>query len=620
MSYGFSQTGLGTIKGSIIDSKSKQPIEGVKVKISLNGTVKAGAYSDEKGKFQINSISPGSYVVNMSNDNAGYKPLQLEGVIVSSESITFLDDQEISIAKSVLEISEVTVVAYKVPLIDRNGGASGATITREDIARLPVRSAAGVARTVGGISTNEGSGSISVRGSRSDGTYFYIDGIKVRGSANLPKSAIEEVKVITGGVPANYGDVTGGIISITTRGPSAKYFGSIEGVTSGFYFAGKDPFGELAETEDYTGKVFGFDKYAYNLVEGMVSGPLWMQKDSTGARTKPRLGFLLSVNLTDRLDTRPLSGGSYRIKKSVRDELLANPLRPTSTGQGTFHNALFLRSDDFESTPFRMNARNTNVSAQLKVDVNTGPSVNLSFGGSMNYVSGNNYSYSNSLLNFSNFGISKSLDYRVFGRLTQRFQNDSENSSKISSAYYSLMVDYTKERNDTYDPKHGYNIFNYGHVGTFTTTRVPSYALNPTTNAYEHDGFRDVEVAFEGSETNSSLAAITSQYYNIYAGSPEDHYENLFQIQQGNALRNGDAPGSVYNIWSNIGTPYNGFSKTENDQFRITGSGSANIGDHSLSIGFEFEKRWDRGWRNGTTTGGGGNGPIAILTIARQLT
>jgi hypothetical protein len=37
-------------------------------------------------------------------------------------------------------------------------------------------------------------------------TYYYIDGIKIRGSANLPKSAIEEVSVITGALPINFGD------------------------------------------------------------------------------------------------------------------------------------------------------------------------------------------------------------------------------------------------------------------------------------------------------------------------------------------------------------------------------------------------------------------------------
>lgn len=84
-------------------------------------------------------------------------------------------------------------------------------------------------------------------------------------------------------------------------------------------------------------------------------------------------------------------------------------------------------------------------------------------------------------------------------------------------------------------------------------------------------------------------------------------------------MRNGDQPLSVYGIWSNIGTPYNYFGKTENDQFRVTGSGSVNIGDHSLSLGFEFEQRFDRGWTAGSTTGGGTNGPIGIWTIARQL-
>jgi len=618
-SYGLAQTGLGTLKGSVADGDNKQPVAFCKVLLLQGGNVRGGATTDFDGKFQINSVAAGTYDVEFRNEAEGYQPFRQTGVIISSDKITFLENMVLSKAKEVKEIQEVRIVAYKVPLIDKDGGASGATVTREDIARLPVRSAAGVAQTVGGVNSNEGTGEISVRGSRSDGTYFYIDGIKVRGSSNLPKSAIEEVSVITGGVPANYGDVTGGIISVTTRGPSAKYFGSIEAVSSGLYFKGEDPNG-------YDGKVYGLDKYGYNLVEGMFSGPLWMQRDSTGAKVRPRLGFLVSANLTDELDSRPMAGGNYRIKKEVRDELLANPLRPTSTGQGTFHNASFLKMDDFEKVDWRMNARSTTVSGQAKIDVNTGPTVNLTFGGSLNYRDGSNYSYGNSLLNFTNFGVTKSLDWRVFARLTQRFTNDQEgSSSKLKSFVYSLMVDYSKSKDDVYDPNHKYNIFNYGHVGTFTTTRIPTYAMfdsngDGEVDLKEHDGFKDIEVAFNPSETNSALAAITTQYYNIYQGDVVGNYENLFQIQQGNALRNGDAPSSVYGIWGNIGAPYNYFGKTENDQLRGTGSLSVNIGDHSLSFGFEIEQRWDRGWTSGTTTGGGTNGPIGIWSIARQLT
>jgi hypothetical protein len=603
--YAFSQSGLGTLRGTVSDEATKAPLEFSKVLLKQAGAIRGSSLTDEKGKFQINGIQPGSYDVEVRNAEGGYQTLTMTGVSISPDRITFLDN--LTLTSKTQETREVKVVRYKVPLIDKDGGASGATVTREDIARLPARSASAVAGTVGGVNVNEGSGAISVRGTRSDATYFYIDGIKVRGSSNLPKSALEEVSVITGGVPANYGDVTGGIISITTRGPSSVYFGSLEAVTSGLYLNGADPNG-------YDGKVIGLDKFGYNLVEGMLSGPLLMQRDSLGNKTRPLLGFLVSANYTDQLDPRPLAGGSYRIKQEAREELLANPLRPTSTGFGTFHNALFLRADDFEKTDWRMNARNSVFSASGKIDVNTGPSVNLQFGGSLNYSQGTSYNYAGSLLNFTNYGVGKSLDYRVYARMTQRFNNDREgSSSKIKSALYSLMVDYSKSFNESYDPNHGYNLFNYGHVGKFETTRVPSYEFDPATQMYVHNGFRDVEVAFTPSETNSALAAITTQYFNIYEGNPIGRYENLFQIQQGNALRNGDLPGSVYGIWANIGSPSNGFGKTENDQFRVTGAGSVVLGDHSISLGFEYEQRVDRGWTSGD------NGPVGIWSIARQL-
>jgi hypothetical protein len=610
-SYMFAQSGLGTLKGTVKDDKTSTLIVGAKVMLMSGTSIKGSTLTDEKGEFQIDAILPGSYDLKVTLKIEGYQDAVTQNVLISTDKITFLEKLTLAKPENIKNIDEVKVSRYKIPLINKDGGATGATVGREDIARMPIRSAAGVAQSVGGVGTNEGSGEISVRGSRSDATYFYIDGIKVRGSSNLPKAALEEVSVITGGVPANYGDVTGGIISVTTRGPSAVYFGSIELVTSGAYFKGKNPNG-------YDGKVIGLDKFGYNLVEGMLSGPLWMQKDSTGKKTKPRLGFLFSGNLTDQLDNRPLAGGGFRIKDSVRTALLNNPLRPTASGFGTFHNALFLRKNDFEKEDWRMNARSTSISAQGKIDVNTGPSVNLQFGGSLNYSNGSNYSYAGSLLNFTNFGKSKNLDYRVYGKISQRFTNDKK-GSKLKSANYTLMVDYSKSKSDTYDPTHKYNMFNYGHVGKFVTNRTASYEFNEDLQRWEHNGFKDLEVNFTPSATNAALASITTQYYNLYQGLPIGRYENLFQLQQGNALRNGDAPQSVYGIWSNIGTPFNFFGKNENDQFRVTGSGSLVFGDHSISLGFEFEQRVDRGWTSGTSTSGGTNGPIGIWSIARQL-
>ena len=607
--YSYGQAGSGSIKGTVKASESGDPIPFVKVVLYQGGIIKGGTETDFDGKFQFPSVTSGTYDVEFRSQE--FKPQKIENVAVSAEKITFLDKVELTKPDDVQEMEEVQIVAYKVPLINKDGGAQGQTITREDISKLPVRSASGVAATVGGVNENEGSGGISVRGSREGASYYFIDGIKVRGSSNLPKSALEEVQVITGGVPANYGDATGGIISVTTRGPSAKYFGSAEVVSSGFYLPGEDSVG-------YDGRVIGLDQFGYNLFEGMLSGPLLMRKDSTGKKTEPILGFLISGTINDQIDPRPAAGGTYRITKEARAELLENPLRPASEGSGNFNNAAFMRMDNFEKTPYRMNARRTNITAAGKLDVNTGPTVNLTFGGSMNYSAGKSYSFANSLFNFENFGNNNALDWRVYGRLTQRFRNtDESSSSKVKSFYYNLMVDYSQSTRESFDPNHRFNVFNYGHVGYFETTRRPTYSFvfDETTGEPDsliHDGFQDVVVDFSPSNINPSLAAVTSQYYRLNEGDPAGRYENLTQILQGNGLRNGDAPTSVYGLWGNLGTPFNAFSKSEAEQLRITGSASIVIGGHNISLGVEYEQRWDRGWGNGL------NGPIGIWEVARQ--
>lgn len=609
-SFGFAQTGVGSIKGTVKDAKSGEPLPFVKVVAFQAGQQKSFAATDFDGKYLISSLPPGEYDIEVRF--VGYTSIRKEGVIVNSDRYTVLP-LEMKTSDEMLDVVEVT--HYEVPLIDKDGGASGATVTRDDISKMPTRSAQGIAATVGGVYSQEGSGGLNIRGARADANYYYIDGIKVRGSSALPKSAIQEVAVITGGVPANYGDLTGGIVSITTRGPSARYFGSFEGVTSGFYLNGADPIG-------YDGRVFGLDKYAYNLVEGMISGPLWMKKDSTGKKTQtPILGFFISANYTDNLDPRPLAnGGAYRVKKSVRDSLLdpslLGPLRPAGENGGAFYNTDFLRhSDDpnlssFEQVPWRMNARSRSASAAGKIDVNAGPNINLTFGGSFAYGKNSNYNYANSLFNFENFGQGTSYDWRVYGRFTQRFNNNQEGStSKIKSAFYSLMVDYSQSHRRTWDATHQDRIFNYGYVGKFETYRQTTYEFNQNQDSIVHNGFQDTLVVFTPSETNAAFAAITSQYFELFAGQPDGNYENLFQIEQGNGLRNGDIPENVYGIWNNLGTPFNFYGFSQADQFRITGSGTVNLNDHAISLGFEYEQRWDRNF--------GGN-PLNIWEIARQ--
>ena len=114
----------------------------------------------------------------------GYQTYRMEGLILKGGKLLPLDPIQLKEATELLE--EVEIVTFKVPLIDKDGGASGGTVTREDLARMPGRSASSIATTVGGVSSDANGNIQSVRGSRSDATYYYIDGIKVRGSSALP--------------------------------------------------------------------------------------------------------------------------------------------------------------------------------------------------------------------------------------------------------------------------------------------------------------------------------------------------------------------------------------------------------------------------------------------------
>ena len=596
----YAQPQGGSIKGKVFD-ELKEGFPFVNVALFQNGNIRGGATTDFDGVFKISNISSGSYTLEIKF--VGYQTYRLEGLIVKGGKLLPLSPIFLKEATELLK--EVEIVSYKVPLIDKDGGASGGTVTREDLARMPGRSAGSIASTVGGVQSDANGNITSVRGSRDDATFYYIDGIKVRGSTNLPKSAIEEVSVMTGGVPANFGDATGGIISITTRGASRTYFGGVEVVSSG-----------IALNEN----VYGLDNNAFNLFEGTFSGPLLMKKDSTGKKTDPILGFFVSGNFNHVLDPRPLAGDQYRLKPAYRDSLIdpdkMGPLRPTGLGFGAYYNTDFLTADAFEKVKYRQNVDRTTASLAGKIDVNAGPNMNISFGASGAYSDRNGASWESSLMNYDNLANYRDFDWRAYGKFTQRFQNvaeDANSQTGVKNAYYTIMVDYSKNYGWVEDNVHGDNYFNYGHIGKFEIAKTPSFEFSDFDGNgvldFVQTGVNDDSIIFTPSTTNADMAAITTQYFSLY-DDVEGNYENITQLLDGGALLNGRRPTNVYGLWQNIGYGYNGSNQSDNTQFRITAVGSADIGDHALSLGFEYEQRTDRYF---------GVAPIGLWGLMRQL-
>lgn len=605
----FAQSG-GTIKGKMIDKSNNEPLPFANIVVFKGGAQVAGTMTDMDGKYTVSALTPGSYEIQASY--VGYQPVKMSGIVVNDGKITFSDIK----AGQGIDIGEFELIDYEVPLISKDQTSSGGTVSREDIAKMPGRSAASIAQTVGGVNVNE-DGSYNIRGSRTDGTDTYIDGIRVRGSANLPNAAIEQVTVITGGMPAEYGDATGGIVSITTRGASKEWFGGIEYLTSGFKNGNK---------------VIGLDSYGYNLLGFNLAGPLFTKKDTAGNKTDAIAGFFLSGELKSEVDPRPSATDNFKVKDDVMDELNKNPyIRRLDDANSIINSASYIKSSDLETTKFRQNVGRKGMNLSGKIDISPTKNTTITLGGTFDYEDGNaqvrSTSGAYSLFNSQKNPQTIDRTWRTYARFTQRFDNneDKDNPALIKNAFISLQADYSNVFNKLQDKEHQDQLANYGYLGkfkstkeqTFNTGRAPETFVSLDANGNPIDTIRGylatnevTRYEFIRDEINPILANYTDNYYQIYANDPIGNWERPSQVQGQGGLLNGDAPGSVYNLWSSMGTQYNGYQVTSQNQLRITIAGSAEMKGHSIKVGFQYEQ---------TATSQYNISPVALWTTGRAL-
>ncbi len=583
----FSQS--GALKGKVLDKVTREPLPFVNIVVEVGGTNVGGSASDFDGNFMIKPIPPGKYDVKATY--VGYKPTMYKGVTIAADNIQFLDIEMESTAQM---LTEFEVKEYAVPLISKDQTTSGASVTSEEIAKMPNRSANSIASTVGGVYSADGERG-RVRGAREDATVMYIDGIRVRGASNLPASAIEQVDVVLGGVPAQYGDATGGIINVTTKGPSREFGAGIELESSEF-----------------------LDAFGYNRVGLNINGPLFSRKDEKGNRTTSLLGFFLAGDFNYNQDGNPIGTDLYKAEDSYLSSIEENPLRPASGAFGTYQNVLFTEMENLEKIKTTQNTSNYDLSLSGKIDIRTTETINLTFGGSYNSQNSNNFNYYNSLFNYNKNVHSVNNTWRVYGRFTQRFPSDQESTSFIKNVYYSIQADFTSTNGYNEDPDHGDDLFKYGYLGKYTTYKSSTYEIGSDTvngNYYEqayilNSWDYDTLVDFEPFDFNPLTANYTRTYYEMFEGQ-SFYYMNTDQIQLGGGLLNGQNPGDVYGLWAAPGAIQTGYGKYDNTQFAVNVSGAMDVGDHEFKFGFQYDQRSDRGY---------GYSPAAFWTLMRSIT
>lgn len=586
----------GSIKGTVTDAGTKEPVPFANVVVERDGNQITGTMTDFDGNYTLKPVPSGKFNVLVSS--VGYQKKQLNGVLVNVDRISFLD---IQVTSASIQIDEIEVIEYKVPLISKDNTQTGGTVTSEDIEKMSGRSAESVAATVGGVYQEDGQVK-SVRGAREDATTYYIDGIKVRGTKGMPKSAIEEVTVVTGGLGAKYGDATGGVISITTKGPSRNFFGS----------------GELMRS---------VDGYSDNLAALSFSGPLFSKKtiDPNNAERiiiDPIAGFFFSGEFTYTKDARPFATEVWKVKDDVVNELLANPIVPDPYSPSTVLSANYLRKSDFEKVKAKKNADQMGGNFSGKIDIKPFEGANITLGGSFVFSNVNAFVRSNQFMNWDQNPKTEDYTWRAFARWTQRFKNaevsEDQKAALLSNVYYTVQLDYSQQFGGLEHADYGDDLFKYGYYGKYDIRSVNSYEYrHDTISGYTgmiQNGFIQTLDTISSTNLNPAAGRYNELYYENY--NPNNNVTFLpttTDLVLGGGYINGDAFEGIdlkdLGTINAPGTVYNQFYTYDNRQLRASASGAADLNNHELSAGIEFEMRFDRQYVVN---------PRQLWTLARQ--
>lgn len=247
------QTNTATITGIIKDKKDNSELIGVSVLIK--GT-SFGAATDINGKFIIKNIRPGDYTLEISY--IGYSKVVLTGIKLKAGETKELNIQ--------LQVASVTgdevIVIGKKPLIDVDKAQSVNTISQEAIELAPARQLQSIVNTQPGV-VNSPAG-VSIRGGRTYETGVYVDGVKVTDplagtgfGLDIGSNAIGDIEITTGGIGADVGDATAGVVNTKTRNGGDKIEFGINHKRDNFGFN--------------KGRI---DNWNSNVTELNVSGPL----------------------------------------------------------------------------------------------------------------------------------------------------------------------------------------------------------------------------------------------------------------------------------------------------------------------------------------------------------
>ncbi|MFO7880313.1 MAG: carboxypeptidase regulatory-like domain-containing protein [Bacteroidales bacterium] len=201
----------GTIEGRVLNEDG-QPIDFANVFVE-SGVSNTGTMSDSRGIFKLKPLNPGVYSIKISV--LGKQPTVITGINVHRDQITRVEDVVLETRVEILD--GATIVEHRTKIIDPEN-TSKIPINKDILKKLPVSSSAvSMAASLSTEISLDDNNQMIIRGARPGSSSLYMDGVKVgENTGGVSRLAIGDMEIYTGGVPAKYGDFTGGVVIMRT--------------------------------------------------------------------------------------------------------------------------------------------------------------------------------------------------------------------------------------------------------------------------------------------------------------------------------------------------------------------------------------------------------------------
>src|ERR1019366_8527735 len=271
----FAATGLwaqtAQISGSVKDA-SGGAIPGAEVKATQTATGAARtATSGSDGNYTLTNLPIGPYMLEISKE--GFSKYVQQGIVLQVDS-----NATVEASLKVGAVSDQVTVQADAALVETHSTGVGSVVTNQQVAEMPLNGRNPIELVfLAGMATYPGNGAIntvrnyptvvvSVAGGQGSGVAYLLDGANHQdpyGNLSLPMpfpDALQEFKVETSALPAQYGFHAGASVNAVTKSGTNAYHGDLFEFVRNGDFNARDFFATSRDTlkrNQYGGTIGG---------------------------------------------------------------------------------------------------------------------------------------------------------------------------------------------------------------------------------------------------------------------------------------------------------------------------------------------------------------------------